>query len=151
MRARPRTAQIAGQRWAQAYLAYAAGAISPTGGAPTNLAAGLPALQAALVGAFTDPRQPAAVTAQRIGAAVAALWVPALFAGAAVGTVLTSAPAAPAVQGALLAAWPALTAARAGIPRCAQQTAAALDLGTRLVIVVDVLPPPAPPVIGPIS
>lgn len=148
--ARPSSGAQAAQLWTSAYMSYSASASSPTGGVATNLAASQPGLQAALANAFADPHQGGPTVAQAIGQALVAFWTPVLFAGAAVGSVLSAAAAGPAAQGALLSAWAGLTQSRAQASDAAQQIAAALDAATHLVIVLDVLPFPLPPVVGPV-
>lgn len=148
--AQPRTPDEAAQRWASAIGSYAGAATSPTGGVATNVSASVPGLQGALASAFSNNRATAAQTAQLVGQALVAFWTPVLFAGAAVGTVLSAAAAGPACQAALLAAWAGLTQSRAQASDAAQQIAAAIDAACHLVIVLDTLPPPAPPVVGPL-
>lgn len=144
---RPRSPIDAAQQWAQAYAGYASAAMTANGGTPVGQ---VPALfMSPLLGAFTG-RDPV-TTAQAFGQALLAFWTPVAWVGPPNGGLTTVVPGALSLPATLLALMASLTMSRANVDQAAQQWAQALHAATILTVVTYILPPPAPPLIAPIT
>jgi hypothetical protein len=141
----PSSKSEAGQKWAQAYVSYAAAAMSPTGGTGVNAMAGLSSLTSAFTGALQqeDPNG----TASAMATGVQAFWQSISWVGAATGS--TTVPGNFALTSALAAVFSDLGESSASDK--ADKVADAFDGGAKTVMVLDVIPATPPPVLGPIS
>jgi hypothetical protein len=143
---RPSSKSDAGQQWAQAYVSYAAAAMSPTGGTGVNAMAGLSSLASAFTSALQqeDPNG----TASTMATGVQTFWQSITWVGSATGVTVSPGNAS-------------LTSALAGVfsdtgessaSDKANAVADAFDAGAKLVMVLDTIPGTPPvPVTGPIS
>lgn len=145
----PQTPQEAGRRWASAYAAYAADAVSPMGGSPIGLDPGEAVLGNLLGITFATSRDPN-TTAQAYATGFTAFWFvpPVAFTGTPPG-VVTLVGGTAALAPALLSVWASNLAGRLREEQAMQAIAAVLDTFTRTVIVTHPVVPT--PVVGPIS
>jgi len=142
----PSSKDEAGQKWAQAYVSYAAAALSPTGGTGVNAMAGLSSLASAFSGALRQEDPNGAASAMATG--VQTFWQSISWVGAAVG--VTTVPGNFALSSALAAVFSDLGESSATDK--GDRVADAFDAGAKTVMVLDTIPgvPPVP-VLGPIS
>jgi hypothetical protein len=144
--ARPAATAQAASQWASAYVSYASTALSTAGSLPVTAAANQPTLVSAFAAALSS--QTAAGAGALMAQGVVAFWTAMVWAGpTTVGTTIF--PGNPALAGALSDIFDDTSDKSEGDK--ARSLADAFDAGAKLVIVNDVLPPPAPPVVGPIS
>jgi len=144
---RPSSSPQAASDWARAYVSYASGATSPTGGLPVSAMAGLPLLTGAFTGALNvlTSAGSAGVMAQ----GVTAFWQTIVWVGPAYAGV-TTVPGNFALACALAAVFADLDKKSARDK--ASAVADAFDAGAKVVMVMDtLLAPPFTPVVGPIS
>jgi len=141
----PSSKSEAGQKWAQAYVSYAAAAMSPTGGTGVNAMAGLSSLASAFTGALQqeDPNG----TASAMATGVQTFWQSISWVGAATG--VTTVPGDFALTSALAAVFSDLGDSSASAK--ADSVADAFDGGAKTVMVLDTIPGPTAPVLGPIQ
>ena len=143
---RPASVAQAGSDWAQAYVSYASGATSPTGGLPVTAMAGLSPLTAAFTAALGV--QTAAGSGGVMAQGVMAFWQTIAWVGAAaVGT--TTVPGNFSLAAALAAVFADLD--KKSVRDKAGAVADAFDAGTKTVLVVDVMTATGVPTPGPIS
>jgi hypothetical protein len=144
---KPAVSPEAALRWAQAYVNYAAKALTSVSSLPITA----PANMGILVGAFTVAFNSLAVQAAAavMAQGVMAFWQAMVWVGpTAAGTSIS--PGNASLAGALGAIFSDLSEKSAGDK--ASELADAFDAGAKLVIVSDVLfVQPAPPVVGPIQ
>ena len=142
----PSSKSDAGQQWAQAYVSYAAAALSPTGGMGVNAMAGLSSLTGAFTSAFQqqDPNGAASTMA----AGVQAFWQSISWVGAAAVGV-TSVPGNFTLTSALAAVFSDLGQSAASAK--ADKVADAFDGGAKTVVVIDTLTSTGVPTPGPIQ
>ena len=142
----PSSTPQAGIAWANAYQAYATGALSSAGslpvGAPANLGMLVGAFQAGL--SALSPGAAGGLVAQGIlGYWQAMTWAGPMAAG------VTAFAGNASLSGALVAIFTDL--GRKSASQKAQELANAFDAGARAVVVSDVpFVQPAPPIVGPI-
>ncbi len=144
---RPASKAAAGQQWAQAYVSYAAAAMTSTGGAAMNAMAGLASLTSAFTAALQqDDANGAAGT---MASGVMAFWQAIAWVGA--GSGVTTSPGNAALASALAAVFADTQEASASDK--AGRVADAFDAGARLVIVMDTIPAAPSPIVvtGPIQ
>lgn len=142
----PSATADAGLRMAEAYLSYASAALSPTGGAAVNAAAGLSVLSGAFTSALATQDSDGAAAAMSAG--VMAFWQMIAWSGAAAVGV-TAAPGNFALTSTLSSIF-SDTSESSARDR-ADRIADAFDTGAKLVIVVDTLTSTGAPVPGPIQ
>jgi hypothetical protein len=144
---RPASVAQAGSDWAQAYVTYASGATSPTGGLPVTAMAGLSPLTAAFTAALgvLTAAGAAGVMAQGVMAFWQTVaWVAPTYAG------VTTVPGNFSLSAALGAVFADLDKKSARDK--ASSVADAFDAGAKVVMVTDTLLAfPFTPVVGPIS
>lgn len=155
----PQDTTEAAQRWASMYSTYAATAVAPAGPTATPVPASLEAAEALLAGnlkvAFEFGN--AASAAQAMALAFDAFWMapPVAFLPAppALLGAVTASTGAPVLQTLLASLTPYEPdgTTPVSVDGVATKVSDALDTFTKLVIVTSPLPPPAPPIIGPIS
>jgi hypothetical protein len=145
--AKPKAAGLAASDWANAYVSYAAGALSTASSLPVTASANLGILVGAFTGAFAA--NSASGAAALIAQGVNGFWAAMVWTGAtALGT--TVFPGNAALAGALTAIFGDTSQQSAGDK--AGQIADAFDAGAKMVIVNDIpFIQPAPPIVGPIS
>lgn len=142
----PSSKSDAGQKWAQAYVSYAAAALSPTGGTGVNAMAGLSSLASAFTGALQqeDPQG----TASAMATGVQSFWQAISWVGSATGTTIV--PGNFALTSALASVFSDLGQSSASDK--ADKVADAFDGGAKTVMVLDIIPGPPPvPTPGPIQ
>lgn len=146
-RAKPSASAQAAADWAQAYLAFAATALSSAGSLPVTAAANLGILLGAFTGAFEA--RSASGAASLMASGVTGFWSAMVWAGpAAVGTTLS--PGNMSLASALAAVFSDTSDKSDGDK--ARQIADAFEAGAKTVMVNDIpLIQPAPPIVGPIS
>jgi hypothetical protein len=142
----PASRADAGQQWAQAYVAYAAVAMSPTGGLGVNATAGVSSLASAFTAALQqeDPNG----TASTMATGVQTFWQTISWVGAAAVGVTTS-PGNAALTSALAAVYSDL--AESSATQKADAVADAFDAGAKTVMVTDTLTSTGVPTLGPIQ
>jgi hypothetical protein len=142
----PSSKSAAGQQWAQAYVSYAAAALSPTGGIGVNAMAGLSSLAGAFAGALQqeDPNG----TASAMATGVQSFWQSISWVGAAAVGV-TTVPGNFALTSALAAVFGDLGDSPARDK--ADRVADAFDGGAKTVMVLDTLTSTGVPTLGPIQ
>ncbi len=147
LKRRPASAPEAGADWAQAYVSYAASALSGAGSLPVTAMASLSLVTSAFTGAFQaqSPAGAAALMAQGVmGFWSAMVWVGPTAAGT------TVAPGNFALSAALGAVFSDTSKKSEGDK--ASEIADAFDAGAKLVMVSDIpFIQPAPPIVAPIS
>jgi hypothetical protein len=141
----PSSRSDAAQQMAQAYVSYAAAALSPTGGAAVNAMAGVSSLTSAFSGALQqeDPNG----TASAMATGVQTFWQTIMWVGAATGS--TTVPGNFALTSALGAVFSDLGDSSAS--ERADRIADAFDSGAKTVIVLDVNNATGVPTPGPIQ
>lgn len=144
--AKPASSAEAASKWASAYVSYAAAALSSAGSLPVTAMANQSMLVGAFTAAFSSLTSAGAAAAMASG--VTMFWTSMVWAGpTTVGTTIF--PGHPALAGALAAIF-ADTSGQSDADK-ARALADAFDAGAKMILVNDVLPPPAPPVVGPVS
>jgi len=143
---KPASAAQAASDWASSYTSYAAAALSTGGSLPVTALANQGLLIAAFTAAFQTQSSSGAAAAMAQG--VTAFWTAMVWVGPGMlGT--TVFPGNPTLASALASVF-ADTSEQSDADK-ARALADAFDAGAKLVIVSDVLVPPAPPIVGPIS
>ena len=142
----PSSKSDAGQQWAQAYVSYAAAAMSPTGGTGVNAMAGLSSLASAFTSALQqeDPNG----TASTMSTGVQTFWQSISWVGAAAVGV-TTVPGNFGLTSALASVFSDLGESSASDK--ANQVADAFDSGAKTVMVQDTLTSTGVPTLGPIQ
>lgn len=145
--AKPGSSAQAASQWAQAYLRFAATAMSSVSSLPVTAAANLGMLLGAFTGGFEARSASAAASLMATG--VSGFWSAMVWVGpTAVGTTLS--PGNFALASALGAVFSDTSEKSDGDK--ARAFADAFEAGAKLVMVNDIpLIQPAPPIIGPIS
>lgn len=142
---RPPSYVDAAKRFAQAYDSYAKGAMATATGIPfTPTGAESSKFLSAILPAFSNQKGNPAAMASAFSTAIVAYWTGTFF-----GTGVVTPPVGAAVlQTALLGVF---LNNQNPLDAAMQQIASALDACTRTTIVTFVYPPPAPPIVSPIS
>jgi hypothetical protein len=143
---KPSSPAQAASDWASAYVSYASSAMSSVGSLPVTATASQSMLVSAFTAAFSTQTSSGAAAAMAQGVIAfwtAMVWVGPTSVGATVfpGNLALSAQLAQIFGG---------TSEQSHKDK-AGVLADAFDAGAKLVMVNDVLPPPATPVVGPIS
>jgi hypothetical protein len=146
LESKPDPVASAASDWAQAYLTYAASAMSSVSSLATNASGN----QSILIGAFSSAlaSQDSSGAASTIASGVMAFWQAIVWSGAsAVGT--TSSPGNFSLSASLSSIFSDTGEASAGDK--ANSLADAFDAGARQVMVMDILTSSGVPVVGPIQ
>lgn len=142
----PSSKSEAGQKWAQAYVSYAAAALSPTGGTGVNAMAGLSSLASAFSGALQQEAPNGTASAMATG--VQTFWQTISWVGAAAVGV-TTVPGNFALTSSLAAVFSDLGESSAS--QKADAVADSFDAGAKTVMVLDTLTSTGVPTLGPIQ
>lgn len=135
----PATRADCASAWTDVYAAYAATAVSCSGGSPATLVAAKVTLQAALLAAFSGTN--AATTSNAMATAFSAFWLlpPVVFTGPTPGAVIAVAGTA-LFQSGLLALWATNVADAASAVDAASGHADLFDILTKTVVVAHAPP-----------
>jgi hypothetical protein len=138
---KPSSVADAASQWADAYVSYAAAAMTSTGGAAMTAQAGKGSLVAAFTGAFNT--QTAQGAAAAMSAGVMAFWMAIAWQGA--GTGVTTSPGNASLTSSLAAVFSDVEESSASDK--ADAIADAFDSGAKTVIVTDTIPAAPSPIV----
>jgi hypothetical protein len=143
---KPSSSAQAASSWASAYVSYASSAMSAVGSLPVTATANQSALVSAFTAAFSTQTPSGAAAAMAQG--VTAFWTTMVWVGpTSVGTTVFAGNLTLTAQLAQIFS----DISEQSHKDKAGALADAFDAGAKTVMVNDVLPPPATPVVGPIS